>query len=256
MRKRRSNGIWMPTIGIDNGDSETPRFSVSRRVVLAVPNVETVVYVSSVIFDVPQETNNDDVPGFLGAFTQNAYFLQRVVGKINVAMDDAAASTTYPARPDQTPKANLVAAGLFVARAGDRADSQSEGSPVGGTAAWQTDYNPLDPNCIREPWLWRRTWVLGSPTWKLYQEKTALVNNLASRGIYPTTNSGGAGSLDGPHVDARTRRRVSSDDRLWVAFAAHSLPFGAGLDDGGNVYIDWEFRVFGSMRKDRNRGNF
>lgn len=165
-RRTRNRGTWFPIIGQDNGDEETLKYTTARRITLDLSSEEVVVFVSSLVLDVPQEPDSLDTAGFLGSYLNNEYVLQRIVGKINCAINDSAASTpTFPTvAPGETPRRSIVAAGIFVARAGDQADTVGLGSPIGGSAAWQTDYNPLEPDCIREPWLWRRTWILGSPT--------------------------------------------------------------------------------------------
>lgn len=261
MRKRRGfKGTWFPVLSTVVGDPETPIASVVREAIVSPGDgFQVGVNVTSLILDVPQEVNNPDSPGFLGAFTQNGYALRRIVGKIYCSAEE----TLTDASTDTIPFAYIAAAGLFVARAADAADAGGGGGgyPIGGTAAWQTDYNPLDPNCIREPWIWRRTWKLGSPTGNLRQigawmDGSGGVN--ANRGgFYPTNNAQYGSAFDGPHVDARTRRRVSSDDRLFMAMAVHASPRTEQVYDGvADIRFTWEFRVFGAMRRDTNKGNF
>lgn len=256
MRKRRNNGSWLPIIGQNNNDPETSMDTTARRVDLVLNNQQVTVFVSSVIYDVPLEPDSEQI-GLtnLGAFQNNEYFLKRVVGKINVGMQTEG-SVAMPTIDTNAPQKFIVAAGLFVARA---ADAQLAGFPVGYPANAQADYNPLDPNCIREPWLWRRTWVLGSPYWNYLREQGIVSGGTTAPNVIPRqpeSNAEFGSALDGPHVDARTRRRVSSDDRLWLAVAGHALPFGGTAQGTGSANFDWEFRVFGSMRRARNSGTF
>lgn len=261
MRKRRSRGAWFPIIGQDYIGEDTVTFTTARNATIDTAQGVIPVLCTSIVYDVPHEPDAADaVETYLSAYQANEYALQRVVGKLCIAVEDRG-GLTWAAGPGDFPESYTVAAGLFVARAGDANDASGPGYPIGGTAALQTDYNPLDPDCIREPWLWRRTWVLGSPTWKLWQEHEAYngaTTGLSNtRGIHPSTNTCFGSALDGPHVDARTRRRVGNDDRLWLAVAAHANPFQATLPTNyAEIVCNWEFRVFGSLRKARNRGNF
>lgn len=263
-RRRKFRGTWFPVIGTPN-DSETPtRWTTVNDFFLELPELpDIVVAVRPLILDVPQEPddNTSSIGGNLGAFTQNAYALRRIVGKCNVWHE-----TTYTDNSDagSTPAQSsiIVAAGIFVARAADASDTGGGlGSPIGGANTWQSDYNPLEANCIREPWLWRRTWTLQNA---ILQQRIAVANlsglyvpsTIGPPGVEASSNLAGRSVLDGPHVDARTRRRVTSDDRLWLAVAAHNTPFEGSFDSPGRIHVNYEFRVFGAMRRDRNRGSF
>lgn len=252
-RKRKFKGTWFPTIGSSSGESPDVKWTNAREAIVDTDgNGVIVVGIASIIIDIPSEPDTDDTTR-LSDLIGNEYALRRIVGKIYCRVEE-----TY-STGDQYPLSYMAAAGLFVARAGDaRSDSgEGAGSPIGGPSTWETDYNPLEPQCIREPWIWRRTWLLGSPlAQENFRDAAAPV---VSRVIgLPTANTQYGSVADGPHVDARTRRRVGQDDRLWLAYAAHPLPFGYTSPNNvyGNVVFNWDFRVFGALRKARNRGNF
>jgi len=256
-RKRRQfRGTWLPILGAENPDTTT--WTTVNEAVIGAGNVDVTVGIFPVLRDYAQEHDNTASTAALGLYTLNEYALRRVVGKIVCCVEDTVQTATETLAFSVT-----ACAGLFIARAGDDADPQAGDSPIGGNAVWQTDYNPLDPDCIREPWLWRRTWQLGSPLAALRQLNTnpqggtPLLTSTRGLGL-PWSNTQYGSVADGPHVDAKTRRRVGNDDRLWLALACHTNPFTDGTPpaDPPDVHFWWEFRAFGAMRRARNRGAF
>jgi len=258
-RKRRQfRGTWFPVLGQENSDPDPTTWTTVNEALLSASAGQVTVGVFPVLRDYPQEHDNTASSAALGLYTLNEYALRRVVGKIVCNIEDTVTTATAT-----TPFTYSVAAGLFIARAGDDADNPgyAADTPIGGTAAWQTDYNPLEPDCIREPWLWRRTWQLGSPLAALRQinaQAGGAPTITSTRGLgIPWSNTGYGSVADGPHVDAKTRRRVGNDDRLWLALAYHYNPFSnISVTEIADCHFYWEFRAFGAMRRARNRGAF
>jgi len=254
-RRRKFRGIWFPILGAENGDTHT--WTTVNEAIIQAGNVDVAVGIFPVLRDYPQEHDNTASTAALGLYTLNEYALRRVVGKIVCNVEDNVTTAS-----DTIAVSYSVAAGLFVARAGDDADTGAADTPIGGTATWQTDYNPFEPDCIREPWLWRRTWNLGSPLAALRQINSQSGGSpvlTSTRGLgLPWSNTQYGSVADGPHVDAKTRRRVGNDDRLWLALAAHANPFtdATPFTQPSDIHFYWEFRAFGAMRRAHNRGAF
>jgi len=241
-RKRRRAVTWLPTIGT-NISVEGPDNVSGREFTLAVAP-ETQVAITALTFDEPRDPDQDAIGDTtLADFVGSEYMLKRIVGKLFIAYSS-------PFNVAGEPLATLVGAGFFVARAGDPA--QDETLPIGATtlAERQENYNPLSEDCIREPWIWRRTWVLGAG------------GALAGDGIdaeraFPTTTAGYGSMADGPHIDAQTMRRVTSDERLWFALSTVRFPVTAGgSGDGSSIRGYLDYRLLGSLMKARNRGVF
>lgn len=256
-RRRRPRVTWFPQLGIATSSSGTPNTITGiGGSIAAQPNsdVET-VQIQPLTFDAPVETNSPDVGASvpLSYFIGNEYFLRRVVGKFYCCR-----SVDYNgelAGPDVV----HIAMGLFVARAGSELESGGSDFPIdGATAAGRTaNYNPLSPDQTREPWIWRRQWLLGSGVLQgaYLSQQTGFGPGIN----FPSSNVGGYGSvLDGPHCDAKTRRRVSSDDRLWCAVAVASPTLWSNGAGGGTADVKYyfDYRILGSLRKAHNRGNF
>jgi len=278
MRRRRSRGTWFPVIGTQ--PSEELSYAPIR-LSLAVPAADgfeqVVTGIVPVTFDEPQE-GEDLVPGAdaLSEILGNEYILKRIVGKCFV-------SRTYIAARDSQSQAEqflqdwpllLVGCGFFVARAQDSQDPGGQALPIGTTGnsaineekIWE-NYSPLALSTIREPWIWRRTWLLGNPAIDAINQTLiqTVSNNAAYRGYsvdYPSNNVAYGSVLDGPHLDSRVKRRVGQDDRLWFAVGVKPLnninPVVSTGDIVSDTHVDilLDYRIFGSLRKAKNRSAF
>lgn len=210
-------------------------------------------------WDAPQESDAfQDAIGSVGmaTFMQNEYFIDRIVGKFFASPEGNFPTT------GEAPPAVLLTAGLFIARAGDEQSTEGFNVPIGWGATNEStlSYNPDIPDTIREPWIWRRQWILANPA--VYQliwsdlniDRGAFGNAALS---YPlSTAEGTSSSLDGPHVDAKTKRRVRQDQRLWLTAWIQMYPRLTSYSIPCNCRIHFDYRIHGQMRKPRNRGTF
>lgn len=236
-RRRRSRGTWLPTLGTqlsEDGDAfNVTGLHGSIPITLGTDAPLINGAVLPVTFDVPHEdpTAGDSLADIVGS----EYLLKRIVGKCFVSFD--------PAGTDDFDGC-LVSCGFFVARAESLSQAGSPAEPIGvqnlSAIEWAATYNPLSQETMREPWIWRRTWILG-----LSQ--------------YPPNNALYGSVMDGPHIDAKTTRRISNDDRLWFAIGAIPMPLnlpGAEGSPTNNVFYDIDYRLFGSLRKAKTHGAF
>lgn len=242
-RKRKSRGTWLPTFGVDQDSQQDDTYTVSgAQLELEVdPVVDPVPHtIIPITMDEPREevAPTQSLADYIGS----EYFLKRIVGKIHLLATRDSDDGDYDV---------LVCAGFFVARC-DEGGNAPIGYTGGSATAQFNDYNPLAQKTAREPWIWRRSWMLGDRP----------VNNTsvnASYEAFPRTNSSYGSIQDGPHIDAKTRRRVSSDDRLFFTLAAVPFPIRPYQEYGlANITINgWlDYRLFGSARRARQRGAF
>lgn len=265
-RKRRFRGTWLPNLGTQSAIAGAWQ-SLGRTITMAAYNGTDRSGVGAVIplvYDTPQEAFDFAEDEGLNTFVANEYALRRVVGKFFASYysgfnRDAANIATY------TPSIVLTA-GLFVARAGDSSDSLGNAAPVGDAsqATIRRDYGVDSVNCGREPWIWRRKWILACSGLKIFAQAqegaagTVDFDAVSVAAAYPTSTAEYGSVLDGPHVDAKTRRRVGNDDRLWLSVWAAGFPpgFPAAPDVEGRIDIHFDYRVFAALRRARNRGAF
>lgn len=230
----------------------------------------TVVLIAPIVPDAPLEGDevpvNPPVAGQLAQILGQEYFIKRIVGKIFISNDSADTNSSTRAF-----NALLVGAAFFIARANDADSGGGIDTPIGSASAAERadNYNPLAADCIREPWIWRRTWILGNPrSLNPPDGSTSNLNFMRGTTGFFASAQGIVGPIlsstmqygsvhDGPHIDAKTKRRVRQDERLWFVVAARGLPHAAIAEADANIlsgYLD--FRMFADIRKARNRGVF
>lgn len=256
-RRRRRNGTWFPVFAGQYTAGTGGTFNPAG-IGFAFSNVVegNNLAVSALTYDEPREpgavqTSTTSLLDVLG----EEWFLKRIVGKFNVArFVDPANDPATDAGPPV-----LACLGFFVARA----DQTTPNVPNGFNSLTQAEvyaqYNPLAAQTQREPWLFRRTWLLGGNTNGQQIQNvggTNFVFPTTLTGAFPSANWQFPGTFDGPHLDIRTRRRISSDDRLYAAFAVEAAIFGISAVVTTNVTAFLDYRIFGSPRRPRNRGNF
>lgn len=241
-RRRRPRGTWFPTLGTQL-DAENA-FASGFGFGLTVSATDIVTFVCPITTDFPVEGDDITSTTHMSEVIANEYFLDRIVGKLFLQHRPGVEIDTPTTAPV------LVAAGFFVARA----DDTNPQNPVGaGTAAELRDnYSPADWDTIREPWIWRRAWILGANQGSTI---SGIPNSLAS---FPAANWQYGSVLDGPHIDAKTKRRVGQDDRLFFAVSAHFMPqFGVGDFLTPPLVQGWlDYRLHGMLRKSRPTGKF
>lgn len=226
--RRRAKYTWFPNIGFQGSDEENDLagfpFSVGVSATAGTITSSVTELIPDFVHSQPS-TSGDSLNEFIG----NEYVLKRLVGKVFMSVNAQIGG----------PLTIIVAAGFFVARAEEAAPQL----PIGtGTAAdINLNYGPLNNQNIREPWLWRRAWQLRNP------------GESTSRGLDGTYSGGSV--LDGPHIDAKSARRIRQDERLFFSFAAtHLDAFSAAQSTAITGYLD--YRVLGALRKAKSRSAF
>lgn len=258
MRRRRTRGTWFPTIGTQLG--ETDATVNGRAFALACTASEITTIITPLTFDTPQEGDNLSEPSStLADVVGSEYILQRIVGKCFIERQ-----ATLTGGVDDLQEAVLVGAGFFVARANDTSVGGGSTTPIGSaTVAERRDnYSPLETDTVREPWIWRRTWILGTAGAQIpVQADVAGGGSIPftvqqSNRAYPVSTALYGSVLDGPHIDSKVKRRVSQDNRLFFAVSATPFPLDSLITTALVVSGYLDYRLFGSLRKARNTSAF
>lgn len=240
MRRRRAKYLWFPILGTINDNADPPElgelspFFISHAV--GAPSLElNNVDIIPLTLDNPVNEQLAAAGETLGtAIGGRDWFCRRIVGQCFVSLATVVG---------QVQSSVLVTCGIFVARA-----DPSGINPIGNNIAVEREqtYNPLSVRTISEPWLWRRSWHLGNVN------STVVDVNPARN--FPAANSGYGDVRSGPHVDAKTARRISEDDRLW--FAVSSIGTGGNANTGTNVQVVADFRILGQLRRSKGKSAF
>lgn len=261
MRRRRSRGTWFPTIG-NLVNAETDAVASGRSFVITLPPAvpEIVSAITPLTFDTPREgdalvAGEDSLADIVGS----DYVLQRIVGKIFAYRLSEIAETGRDTNP-----AVLFSCGFFVARANDDASGGGDQFPIGSATQTEitSNYSPLDIDTMREPWIWRRTWLLGSAGQG--QQFNSQIGGVASDvpatrpevWTSPASTTLYGSVADGPHIDSRVKRRVTQDNRLWFIVSATPFPLESSPVGLLQVKGYLDYRIFGSLRKARQSSAF
>lgn len=247
MRKRRGRRFtWFPTFGTDYNVQNQP--AVTTTEVFPIIEIGGVTGEVSNPITVPLLQDRDiepDDPGSQITLRDRVegkdYLLKRIVGKVwgGLSQDTNDAETVVVERV-------LLAAGIGVLPVNDE---------FGTPALEERDINPLFADNSVSPWMWRRTWTL--------------YNNLATPNVDggplytgPTNISNvAAGTFDAGHVDVKSARRVTREQRLYLTVAFQILEtsdFGGAPQIGkpARIHFGYDFRFLGAMRTAMNRSTF
>lgn len=260
MRKRRTRGTWLPVIGTNIGESTST--AAGRAFALNVGGAPIngtgiITAITPLTFDVPIEGDSAVLgDSSLADIIGSEYVLQRIVGKVF-----AERISGIDGNDDDPNPAVLFSAGFFVARANDDQVGGGEDTPIGSaTEAERTDnYSPLDADTSREPWIWRRTWILGAagsiPSVPFPAGTGPLINAVRN---YPASTALYGSVADGPHIDSRVKRRVSQDNRLFFAVSSCTFPIDSEPVAPVPIIVSGflDYRLFGSLRKARGSSAF
>jgi len=244
-RRRRTRGTWFPTLGTAGEDANWSGRTFS--LVLAA-GADMATLIAPITLDRPRDADDPaDAGSSLSDIIGSEYILQRIVGKLH-------AHRLPPAFPNEDPGFPcLFGAGFFVARANDDASGGGPDTPIGSASLAEvtSNYSPLETDTMREPWIWRRTWILGNQG-PFFTTGVARAETSA----YPTTTAGYGSVMDGPHIDSKVKRRIRQDDRLWFAVAMSLFPPNSTDVVNQNIVGYLDYRLFGSLRKARNTSAF
>lgn len=258
--RKRAKFTWFPTLGTDLDQDDAFTFAGRRFTVAAGTTGQTTTIISPLTYDAPVDPGDTsaDVPGSLVGIIGQEYFLRRIVGKIHLELQPGRQVNDDPSSHN----AVLVGAGFFIARANDQESGGGQNTPIGSASAQelQDNYCVLAAETIREPWIWRRTWVLGNDAnlarFHGIAEANGAVQYLKGS-TFPSNNAMYGSVYDGPHIDAKTARRVKLDERLWFAVSVcHWPPANILVDVGREVEGTLDYRLLGQLRKASNRGVF
>lgn len=222
--RRRPRVVWLPNTNANSlplvaGPNVTSDSTSQIFIVGSTP-------LTSVTGEIPIVIDSEDDPTAattsLSDIENSGYRLRRIVGKIFLGVQQSSLSSATQA---------VVTAGLIIRRT----------NPQDGTSfAFHTSQGLINPQLIEnsgDPWVWRRTWLLHN-------------NGNQPALIGPETNYGvnAASALDGPHVDAKTARIVSNEERLLLNVSVTPITGDPNDQDLFNVSVIADLRVLASMR--------
>lgn len=237
-RRRRNRGTWLPIEPTLFGAGETLTAASFHQEQFDAPvtNGEITPPISvPVAFD---RTFDDDLTTGQSVQTMRDltegqdYYLDRIVGKI---WGECGIN-------DDDPIETLLCAAFAILPVSD--------NQPGAPALSNDSRNPLLSQNVMEPWIWRRTW-------KLYNGSVEAQGQAGSIfAIGPATISQYGSVMDGGHVDAKTRRRIRHNERLFFVASAACLFQNGGVPSPNGITIGFDVRLHGGLRRHRNKSSF
>lgn len=254
-KRRRTRPSWFPLIPAQIGENGQFLGVIRTQNVHAATTVDAITSIVPVTWDVPFE-EDFAAPGAdsLSDVIGSSYTLYRLVGKCFTQRQP------NPVSGIDNAHGLFVTCGFFVARANDSATGGGVNTPIGSATAAERfeNYSPQAATTLREPWIWRRSWLLGAGGRNL---RSGGVNNVPSSAIetanYPATSAGYGSVLDGPHIDTKMKRRIGNDDRLFFACTSTPYPFNTASAEAMTCDTLVDLRILGMLRKgNKNRSSF
>lgn len=177
--------------------------------------------IAKIVIDQPASALPD---GSLSDFEGSAYRLRRIVGKLWVGVEVEQFTTQ--------PSLFVVTAGFIILRVDTSGNPLSSGN----------NYHPQILDSERDPWIWRRSWLLRNNIVR----DNAFTNFGGFNRDVPSFNGAYGSVADGPHVDAKTARIVSDEERLFLVVGFTTLD---GAQETSGI-VTWlaDLRVLASMK--------
>lgn len=170
----------------------------------------------------------------LSDIESSSYRLRRIVGKVVILIGQGVATL------GADPTLYQVTAGLIVLKVDNTGVA---------TSLPASDYSVETIANADAPWIWRRSWVLCD------NDGAATIGN-NTRAPRSNIEAYGGGNADGSHVDQKTARTITHDERLFFVVTARGLDGNPQAGNPGLVLVVGDLRVLASMRTSvGNRGN-
>lgn len=234
MRRRKPKVVWLPctnTFSTDPGLRTTWQVTNGPLDTTAPGNGATLEL--PVVQDFTDKLPTD-AEASLADMESTGYRLRRIVGKVYVFL-----SQPGPGLSGHSAVVG-VTAGLII-----RSVATATGASM-ASAFGQANVDDLDNSM--DPWIWRRSWLLGI-------SDTIAAGGLQFRDI-PAQNFANqypGGNSEGPHVDQKTARIVGNEERLFLNVTARTIFNSINPDFTPSLVVMSELRALASMRV--NQGN-
>jgi len=143
------------------------------------------------------------------------------------------------------------------------ADLESTANTTAGIGADTNDratfnYGPSHSSNISEPWVWRRSWILGRST----VAPSVVAPNALVEGAFPSSNTFGYNAPnEGTHIDAKVGRRIRKEERLWFSIQAHPISMRESLNAPDTEFVCQvggylDIRILGTIVRNSKRSVF
>lgn len=242
MRRRKPRVVWLPNTEANGFGSTDTIYSASTITIPGTGGGGTMDSGDSGTLEFPlvQDGIQNDPLGAnssLADIEDTGYRLRRIVGKIYI----------FHSTAGNAPQFTFVTAGLIIRRT-----NPSTGGSLAVQASATQPFSQVAPGFTTnqmDPWIWRRTWLLGNRPPGFSANALTDTQARADLDAAPARNFGDAypgGIAEGPHVDQKTARIVGPEERLFLDVSA--TVFTASAATSLTLGCAFELRVLASMR--------
>lgn len=233
VKRRRPRVVWLPVARANRinvtGDAISGDQNAGFRFALEVPTLDLPLGVTGLIPIVADNPTNVALTGGINTLSDvenSGYRLRRIVGKVYVSAAQFSSTQSWSHA--------LITLGFIILRV------RPDGTPLNLIF---DAYAPQAIDAVADPWIWRRTYALGNNAATI--AKGVLGQNFA---FWPESNTTAGSALDGPHIDQKTARLVTQEERLFLVAQGVALDTVAQQTQTTTVDIVGEVRVLASMR--------
>lgn len=228
-RRRPKRVVWLPNTTENNSTFITGSVTVPA----AAITPSTTIHALTVDYPAEAIQAAGPQPPSVADYVQSGFRIERIVGKFFAGMQQGvgAAQATYP-------QGAVLALGLIVLRV-----DELNGAPL--RALTPNEYSPLVDDNERDPFFFRRSWLLGNGF--------AVPAPVIPWAYAPRTTMEFGSALDGPHIDTMTRRVVRTEERVFAIVSAMNP--GDAADLAGTINYVFDYRMLVTPRVMSNRNN-
>lgn len=233
-KRRKATVIWLPSVNASN--SGAPQGPTAVQGTIPVPRIGdlSAANTHTTIFALTADYGPDvQATPSMADYEASGFRLRRIVGKFFAAMrqvDDETNGATA---------AGLLGAGLIILRV------DSSGTPLEGGSP--NHYSPLLTPNERDPWIWRRTWILANGAAGHVGLSTGASGYAFIDGPFNNYELA-ASSVDSAHVDQKTARRVGPEERVFLVVSAQQ-PINTTFSSEGAIDFVFDYRMVASPTK-------
>lgn len=234
-RRRKRQVAWTPNT------TDNPLTAIVGGIAVPQAQYGIATTIHALTVDYPAEAIQaaGPQPPSISDYLRSAFRIERVVGGFYAGMRQLIGDGVQTAYPESA----LLAIGLIVLRV-----DELTGAPL--RALTPNEYSPLIDDNERDPFFFRRSWVLVDDL--AYGTATNQLNGLAT---LPRANSPyGGGGMDSCGVDTNTRRVVKTEERVFLIVSAANVG-GAGATAPGSIEYVFDYRMLVTPALMNNRNN-
>jgi len=238
-KRKRSRVVWLPNEA-NTGQPNTVNYRTDTfTVAAAVDTPSTTVYALTVDYPAEAIQSLGPQPPSVADYVQSGFRIERIVGKFVAGLSQLQGDGMAVSFPSSV----AVGMGLIILRV-----DELTGAPL--RAATPTQYSVFADDNERDPFFFRRTWVLAND---IGQGVTTTALDPLSNA--PRCNTDYGSGAEGTYIDTQTRRLVRAEERVFLVVDTCNIGNAAASNGAGRFYFDYRILVTPRIMSNRNNAS-